>query len=1152
MCNIDLGIRHVDLHAHGKKSLMDGLSSERELLEAARDAGKSAIALTDHGFMGGVPSFLKEAKDVGIKGIPGCEIYTTKNHLVNDGIMFEEMRFKIAERVGLVNKKGKLEKKKIQELLKKCRKDYFNGIEDAEMMEAETLMKNGMGGEMSLNLDDWGNPEPDESGKLTIKEMIDDYLDHDNFHLVCLARNEQGLSDLYTIVSEAHVNGFYSDPRVSLKWIREHNLGQHLIATSACLGGFLPRLLWHGRLEEARAFIKECQETFGIFVLEKQATDNPDQPWLNDWVDTLSKEMGLPRIVTTDVHFARKSDWEAHDVIVAAGMGKCVLDEDRYHYSKDHYVKTVEELMSLTDDVEAIEETQRLADLCEVIDVPSTPVFPKLPLQGRTPEEALRENCWAALFQYMLVNPKVDYAEYSERLDFELKTIITAGFADYFLIIEGMIKHAKSKNYLVGPGRGSAAGSLVAFLLKVTGMDPIEHRLLFYRFLNPERVGLPDIDVDMSYEATQAVYEYLEETYGADKVSQIGTYGTLAAKSSIKDIGKALGYEKSLIERFAKQVPAKPGTKLNKIDLEDSSHARLAQYVKDYPHWWEMAKRAEGNPKAMGSHAGGVVISPEPIWERVPVYKDKKHGRLTTMFDMKWVENYLVKYDLLKLETLDLIEMTIRQAGIDLDPYDIPLDDEAVYRNVYQTGRLDGVFQVEGSGMKKTVVEMEASSLADINAAVALYRPGPLQFIPNYIKRKKGQEAVNYRFPVMEEDLRETYGIVVYQEQMMTLSRKIGGFSMGQADMLRKGMAKKIKEVMDKMLHALVYGDEEMNIPGGIKLGYDEQQLIAMADEWRAFGDYGFNRSHSLCYAVISIWTAWLKNYHPTEFMASLLTLNAGKKKDGVSTNVGYMKELKEWGIQIVKPDIRYSNSEWKPNAKEKTIRYGLSSIAGVSDEDMALIEKVRERIPSANMTPQQYLLQFIRVAGAVIEESENELKMLNKTKMINLIKAGAFDLGDDPKARYNVLKAYGEMMGIEVDLPEKRTVEQIVDWEIALMGRSVAYASVWENVEQEARTTVTGTIVEVTEFTSKKENVMCRGVLKAKRDMIEFLLFPSEYERWKDHLVEGSKWTFAGKKDNETLVSGSARPADEETIQQVEQERREAAPVFEPFTMSF
>ncbi|MGF0347742.1 DNA polymerase III subunit alpha [Rhodococcus sp. IEGM1300] len=1143
MCNLS----HVDLHAHGPKSLMDGLSTELELLQAAKDAGKNAIALTDHGFMGGVPAFLKAAQEVGIKGIPGCEIYTTKDHTISKGPQFEEMRYEIALRVGMVNKKGKLEKKKIQELLKKCRKQYKEGILEAEMLELEASVSNLMTDDIF------------EGERKTIKELIDNYLDHDNFHLVCLARNEQGLSDLYTIVSEAHVNGFYSDPRVSLTWIRERGLGKHLIATSACLGGFLPRLLWHERYEEAYAFVRECQETFGVFVLEKQATDNPDQPWLNEWVDKLSQELNIKRVVTTDVHFARQSDWEAHDVIVSAGMGKCVLDEDRYHYSKDHYIKTVDELLKLTNDTEAIQETQYLADLCEVISVPKDPVFPKLALGDQTPEEKLRSNCWGALFQYMLKRPEIDYNEYSERLDFELDTIITAGFADYFLIIEGMIKEAKEKGFLVGPGRGSAAGSLVAFLLKVTGVDPIEHRLLFYRFLNPERVGLPDIDVDMSYEATQAVYKYLEGEYGWDHVAQIGTYGTLAAKSAIKDIGKALGYEKGLIDAFAKQVPGKPGTKLNKLDFSDSSLSRLKQYTEKYPHWWAMALRAEGNPKSMGSHAGGVVISPEPIWNRVPVYLDKKHNRITTMFDMKWVENYLVKYDMLKLETLDLIEMTIKHAGIDLDPYDIPLDDQKVYEEVYQSGRLDGVFQVEGAGMKKTVIEMEASSLADINAAVALYRPGPLQFIPNYINRKKGKESVFYRFPVMEEDLRETYGIVVYQEQMMTLSRKIGGFSMGQADMLRKGMAKKIQEVMDKMLHGLIYGDEEMNIPGGIKMGYDEQQLIAMANEWRAFGDYGFNRSHSLCYAVISIWTAYLKCYYPTEFMASLLTLNAGKKKDGANVNTGYMKELKEWGIQIVAPDIRYSGNEWEPNAGERTIRYGLSSIAGISDEDMKMIKAVRERVPSTGGA-RSYLMNFLSVMTTIAAESKDEesmyeepLKALNKTKVVNLIKAGAFDLGGDPKERYKLLESYSTTLKVPVEMSGTRTITEIIDWEIALMGRSVAYASFWEAVEQDAKTTMTGTLLEVVEFTSKKENTMCRGTFKTRRDVVEFLIFPSEYLKWKEHLVVGTKWTIAGKKSEEKLVSGSIAPADDEIRdKKKQQDMEQAPPAMQPFSMAF
>lgn len=1119
-----IGIEHVDLHTHGRKSLMDGKSSSLELITAAKQAGKRAIALTDHGVMGGIPEFLVTAEKEGIKGIVGCEIYTSKNHLVRKEAMALK-REAIAYRLGLLDSKGKPAKKRVQEVIKLCAKKPDEGRREVQQL---CDMKDFSSGLL----------EPEEHGW----SMIMDYLDHESFHLLLIARNAEGVADLYEIVSEGHIHGLYSDPRVSLSYIRENNLGKNLIATSACLGSYLSKLLYWNRIEEAKAFVRECQETFGIFVLEKQATDNPDQPWLNNWIDQLSHELGVKRIVTTDVHFAKKEDWAMHDLMVAAGNGKCVLDEDRYHYSKDHYIKTVDELMESYDDVESITNTVMLADLCEVITLPDQPLFPEVDTEGMTPEDALRHKCWNALFTHLLRHPELDYERYTRQLQFELDTIDTSGYSDYFLIIEDMINWAKNKGHMIGPGRGSAAGSLVCFVLNVTSVDPIKYGLLFYRFLNPERVGLPDIDVDFSYEASQDVFLYLQEKYGEDRVAQIGTYGSMAARSAVKTIGKALGHSTEEQNAFSKQVPGTPGVVLKKLDL--NTLPQLKKFADKHPEWWAACLELEGIDKTEGVHAGGVVISPQKMSRLVPMRLDSK-DKPTTQFDMEWIERFLVKYDLLKLDTLDLIKFTMRSAGLledRVDQYgniiprmrmeDIPIDDEESFLRVYQTGRVGGVFQVESDGMKGTLLEMRPNNLNDINAVVALYRPGPMQFIPTYIKRKHGQEKVSYRLPVMEEDLAETYGVVVYQEQLMSLSRKIAGFSMGDADTLRKGMGKKKKEIVDKMLSAFVDGNPEMGIPGGVANGYPREQLLEITKEWEAFAEYAFNKAHSLCYATISVWTAWLKAHYTHEFFASLLTISADKKDSrNQPKNNAYMAELDKWGLSILPPDIRTSQSEWSGDRVANGIRYGLASIAGVSHADMPLIEKVRGFV-SIDQTIQEssaYLMAFLEAMNDIC--AETGMKKLNKTKISNLIKSGAFDCGESPEGRHMLLTIYGSYIKGGVELPERMTKAVIFEWERDLLGRTVSMRSHWEKLADEAKTQFTGELTEVVEFTSQKGNTMARGKIKGMSDEISFLAFPSIWEEWKEHFTEGSRWTLRGTKQGEKIIASGATPVEEEIM---------------------
>jgi DNA polymerase III subunit alpha len=1125
----------VHLHVHSEYSTLDGLSTVESLIQRAKEIGSPALAITDHGVCGAIPDFITACVKHGVKPLPGCEAYMTKDRL-KKGEFLKEFRQKLIDKYGISDK-----------ALKAFIRHIERHPDDFEPMASDLLK-------------DYLMSAPDDlftmaGNKLDeFRNELYEYMEYDNYHIVLIAMNNKGLEDLYEIVSDAHINGFYSNPRTDLSFIRSRNLGANIIATSACLGSYFARLALAGRMEEAKAFIQECKETFHSFYLEKQATRLPDQIKLNAIIDQLAKETNTPKIVTTDVHYANKDDHQTHDILVAASMGKCIADEDRLTYAHEFWMKSEAEIREIIDDDEAIANTYKIAEMVNVT-LPKEPLFPKFIIEdGDTAETKLEKTAWNGLFTYALKKP-IDVEKYARQLKYELEVINKQGFADYFLIVSDFINWAKRNGYFVGPGRGSAAGALTSFVLGITTLDPIEWNLMFERFLNPERAGYPDIDIDFSYAGAKAVQEYLKEKYGHDRVAQIGTYGTLAARASIRLVGKTLGYSLTDQDKFAKAIPEKPG-----ITLQEAFEAEplVQAYARQWPDWWETAKALEGHVRSEGVHAGGIVLSPEPLTRTVPLRLDKE-GLVTTQYDMKWIEKLLVKFDILKLDTLDLLKESLEYAQLigkarelaGLPPFDIDqidLNDPKIYEEVYNKLNLSGIFQCESDLFRQIIKEMKPTNVKDISVIVALGRPGPLDLIPSYIRRKWGLERVTYPYDSLEPVLKETYGIWVYQEQIMRASMILGGFTAGQSDMLRKGVAKKKHDLMNKWIDLMIYGSErykemrrELNaqveamkergeevprdlmnkydpdyekvpyIEGAINKGYDEAGLLKIKEDWIKFGDYCFNYAHSACYAVLSVQTAWLKTYYPAEFMAALMTISGDKKdKDGNPKVVKYMKECEEMGIRILPPDINRSNDNWTPIANTDSnqeslgcILYGLASIAGISSKDIQVISKGRNF---------ESFEDFL---------AKNETLKLNKTKVIALIKSGCFDRINPNRNLLlrNYMKYRGEAYD---DIPAKTTKKNIIDFEREYLGTAVSVKSRWDGIPDEKEgVQITGNIIKFEPFTAKKTGQRhARMLIETAEDERNVMVF-----NWllKDHeadLIVGRKVRIIGKKSKDDLLA--------------------------------
>ena len=794
------------------------------------------------------------------------------------------------------------------------------------------------------------------------------------YHLVLLAENQKGYENLTKIVSKGFVEGYYYNPRVDMELLEQYHEG--IIALSACLAGEVQKYLLRGMYGEAMEAARRYEGIFGKnnFFLELQDHGLTEQGTVNQQLLRLSQDTGIALVATNDVHYTYAEDEKAHDILLCIQTGKKLADEDRMRYEGGQYfVKSEDEMRALFPyALEALENTQKIADRCNVEIEFGVTKLPKYDVpEGYTAWEYLNKLCFDGL-KRRYEHPE---GELTERLQFELNTIRNMGYVDYFLIVWDFINYARMNGIMVGPGRGSAAGSIVSYTLGITNIDPMKYQLLFERFLNPERVSMPDIDIDFCFERRQEVIDYVVRKYGADRVAQIVTVGTLAAKGVIRDVGRVMDLPYALCDSISKMVP----TELN-ITLEgalEKSQELRALYEQDeqVKELIDMSKRLEGLPRHSSMHAAGVVICQKAVDEYVPLSLGSD-GSVTTQFVMTTLEELgLLKMDFLGLRTLTVIQNAVqlveKKTGQTIDMDQIDYNDKAVLDSI-GTGKTDGIFQLESAGMKSFMKELRPQSLEDIIAGIALYRPGPMDFIPQYIKGKNDQWAITYDCPQLEPILGATYGCIVYQEQVMQIVRDLAGYTLGRSDLLRRAMSKKKGDVMKRERQNFVYGNPEEGVPGCIANGIDEATANKIYDEMLDFAKYAFNKSHAAAYAVVSYQTAYLKYYYPVEFMAALMTSVIDN-----STKVSeYIYTCRQMGIQILPPDINAGEGRFSVDGGN--IRYGLAAIKSVGRPVIDAIIAERE----AN-GPFKHLKDFIeRLSG----------KEVNKRTIESFIKAGALD----------------------------------------------------------------------------------------------------------------------------------------------------------------
>ena len=793
------------------------------------------------------------------------------------------------------------------------------------------------------------------------------------YHLVLLAENNQGYSNLMKIVSKGFVEGFYYKPRVDLSLLEKYHEG--IIALSACLAGEVARFLTRGMYEDAKKAALRYQDIFGKgnFFLELQDHGIPEQQNVNQQLLKMHRETGIELVATNDVHYTLAEDAQPHDVLLCLQTGKKLADEDRMRYEGgQYYVKSPEEMERLFPYApEALENTHKIAQRCHVEIEFGVTKLPKFDVpEGYTSWEYLNELCFRGLEERY--QPATE--ELKERLNYELSTIRNMGYVDYFLIVWDFIKYARDHDIMVGPGRGSAAGSLVAYTLGITQLDPIRYDLLFERFLNPERVSMPDIDVDFCFERRQEVIDYVRRKYGDDCVVQIVTFGTLAARGVIRDVGRVLDMPYAQVDIIAKMVPQEPNITIDKALGMNPEFRKAYEEQEDIHRLIDLAKRLEGLPRHTSMHAAGVVISQKDVSEYVPLSR-AQDGSIVTQFTMTTLEELgLLKMDFLGLRTLTVIQNAVKMieqsTGVFLDMQKIDYNDKKVLDSL-GTGRTDGVFQLESAGMKNFMKELKPQSLEDVIAGISLYRPGPMDFIPQYIRGKNRPDTIRYDCPQMEPILKPTYGCIVYQEQVMQIVRDLAGYTLGRSDLVRRAMSKKKASVMAKERQNFVYGNVEEGVPGCIANGISEEIANKIYDEMTDFAKYAFNKSHAAAYAVVSYQTAYLKYYYPVEFMAALMT-SVVEMPNKVAE---YISVCRQMGIRILPPDINHGVYGF--SVDNGSIRYALSAIKSIGRPVIEGI--VREREEHGEYTS---LKTFI----------ERNIDQINKRVVENLIKAGALD----------------------------------------------------------------------------------------------------------------------------------------------------------------
>ncbi|MFN0213077.1 MAG: DNA polymerase III subunit alpha [Saprospiraceae bacterium] len=907
------------LHCHTQYSLLDGAASIPGLFKKAAADGMKALAITDHGNMFGVFQFVAEAaKHEGVKPIVGCEFYVvTDRH----------------------------------------RRTFTKEDKDRR------------------------------------------------FHQLFLAKNPEGYKNLVKLCSLGYIQGLYGKyPRIDKELILQYHEG--LIATTCCIGAMVPQAILRKEEAEAKKEFEWWLDIFGEdYYIEIQRHQMPEQDRVNEVLLRWAEEYKVKVICTNDSHYVDQKDSNAHDILLCVNTGEkqstpairefveegTVMKGGRFAFWNDQfYFKTQAEMGALFKDVpQSLDNTMEIVDKCEHLKLKKDILLPNfvVPQEFQTQDDYLRHLSFeGARKKYREITPEVE-----DRLNFELNTVKTMGFAGYFLIVADFINHGKDIGVFIGPGRGSAAGSAVAYCIGITNIDPIKYQLLFERFLNPDRKSMPDIDTDFDDEGRQKVIDYVVEKYGKQQVAQIVTYGTMAAKMSIKDVSRVLDLPLDQANALAKLVPDKPGTSLRRVltapftgegslaekenlgaeDIENAKKLREHLAAADTPEGMVLkeAMILEGSVRGTGIHAAGIIIAPKDLTEIIPVYASKETELLITQYEGSIIEDAgVIKMDFLGLKTLTIIRDALilieQNHGVKINIDDIPLDDKKTYE-LYQRGETNGTFQFESAGMQKYLRDLKPDKFDDLIAMNALYRPGPLEYIPDFIARKHGRQAVTYDLADMEEYLKDTFGISVYQEQIMLLSQKLAGFSKGDADVLRKAMGKKQKAVLDKM--------KSQFIEGGTARNHEAKTLEKVWTDWEAFAMYAFNKSHSTCYAMVAYQTAYLKAHYPSEYMAAVLT----HSQSNIEKITFFLEECKRMGLAVKSPDVNESGVNFSVN-KKGDIRYGMGAVKGVGEAAVEVM--IAERKTGG---PFQDIYDFMRRVS---------LRVVNKRVMENLVYAGAFD----------------------------------------------------------------------------------------------------------------------------------------------------------------
>ena len=1052
------------LHVHTEFSLLDGSNKIKECVSRVKELGMNSVAITDHGVMFGVIDFYRAAKAAGIKPILGCEVY------VAPGSRFDK------EAVG--------------------------------------------------NNDDR------------------------YYHLVLLAENETGYYNLMKIVSRGFTEGFYYKPRVDMELLEQYHEG--IIALSACLAGEVQKNILRGMYGEAKAAACRYKDIFGEgnFFLELQDHGMEEQKLVNQSLLRMSQETGIELVATNDIHYTYADDVKPHDILLCIQTGKKLADEDRMRYEGgQYYIKSEEEMRKLFPYAqEAIDNTQKIADRCNVEIVFGEKKLPKYDVpDGFTSWEYLNKLCYEGLERrYPGDDPTI-----RKRLEYELSVIKRMGYVDYFLIVWDFIKYARDHGISVGPGRGSAAGSIVSYCLGITSIDPLRYQLLFERFLNPERVSMPDIDVDFCFERRQEVIDYVVRKYGTDRVVQIVTFGTMAARGVIRDVGRVMDLPYAFVDGIAKMIPKELNITLGKALQSSPDFKKAYDNDPQVKELIDMSMRLEGLPRHTSMHAAGVVISQKAVEEYVPLSVGSD-GSVVTQFTMTTLEELgLLKMDFLGLRTLTVIQDAVRLAekssGKEIDINAIDYNDKKVLDYI-GSGETDGIFQLESGGMKGFMKELKPQNLEDIIAGISLYRPGPMDFIPQYIKGKNHPEAITYDCPQLEPILAPTYGCIVYQEQVMQIVRDLAGFTLGRSDLLRRAMSKKKGDVMQKERQAFVYGDEEGGVPGCIANGIDEKTANKIYDEMIDFAKYAFNKSHAAAYAVVSYQTAWLKYYYPVEFMAALMT----SMIDNPPKVAEYIYSCRQMGIEILPPDINEGVGNF--SVQDGKIRYGLAAIKSIGRPVIESI--VRERNERGKF---KTLKDFIeRLSG----------KEVNKRTIESFIKSGAFDglggtrkqfmiiyvqivdqvnqerkysmagqlslfdmVDDDQKAEFDIplpkvgeyeketrLAFEKEVLGVYLTGHPMEEYEE--KWRKSISKTTLDFQLDKETgaakVHDGAKEIIGGIIATLAIKYTKTNKTMAILTLEDLFGAVEVVVFPRDYEKYKEYLQEENKVFIRGRVSEE------------------------------------